>query len=170
MKKLFTFAAKSFFGGCIGAFGAALSILFIAIVIWLLPGPSPIDEYIEQRSPTGTSAPTPKPTPAGELPAISIWMTLSAEPSGERIIRIPKDQLTELNVWAASDTNDSVPFRIWLIGPMGNDPWGPEFETSPNQTPISVGKFGSAMSPGTYHLEVRIGDTKVGELEFEVIE
>jgi len=97
-------------------------------------------------------------------------MTLSPEPSGERITRISKNQLPELNVWAVSSSEDSVPFRIWLFGLMGNGQWGPEFETSPDRTPISVGKFESAMLPGTYRFEVRIGDTKVGEYEFEVIE
>lgn len=170
MKEVIKFCAKAFFGGCLFALGTAVAASIFLVVLWLMPGELPFEKYILSQAMTPTPLPTSRPTPTGELPRISIWMTLSTEPGGERITHIPKGRLTELNVWAASNSNGSVPFRIWLIGPMGNDPWGPEFESSSDQGPISVGKFGSSMLPGAYHLEVRMGDVQVGRLNFEVTE
>ena len=114
----------------------------------------------------------PGPTPGSELPAISLWMTYDTNPNSETVTRISRERIEELHVWARSDKDGVVTFTVWMTGPTGTNQWGPEFQTSVDGSPSPVGGFGDGtqMPLGTYHLEARMGETKVGDLEFEVTE
>jgi hypothetical protein len=112
----------------------------------------------------------PGPTPGGTLPALSLWMTFSDDPNGEKVTSVPRDQIEEVRVWAESDQEEPVSFNVWLIGPTDTFQWGPEFQSSAD--PFSVGGFGpdTGMQSGSYRLEARIGDQVIGGLEFELSE
>lgn len=170
MKHLLAFAARAFFGGCIGAFGALASLLFLAFLVWIAPGSSPIDEYLARRASKGALPSTPLPTPTGELPGIRLWITLSDDPAAPALAQLTPAQLLEARVWAAVDSVDEVPFQIWLDGPMGRGEWGPPERSRPGGEPFLAGRFATAMLPGHYSLEAHIGETVMGRLAFELVD
>lgn len=174
VRKLLNFAAKAFFGGCLAVLGAGFAALCLVVGIWLLPGYSPIDEYIEQHvfaKPTGTPWPTLQPTPTGTLPQIRLWMTMSGDPNEPAISSLPAAQLPEVRVWASSEVSGEVQFQLWIAeGPMGTGEWGPPQYIRPSGEPVPVGRFATAMLAGEYVLEARIGETVVGKLIFTLTE
>lgn len=186
MKNFFLFVVRWVSAGFLFVLGAAVAI----VLLGFLPGAQPFENWFfplsgtlpqaeagsqstpdsGQMQPMIASPLPPGPTPGGELPTISMWMTFSEDPAGEKVTRVSRDRIEELRVWAESNQEDSVPFTIWMIGPAGTNQWGPEFQTSAE--PFSVGGFGSGsgMQVGSYRLEARIGDQRIGGLELELTE
>lgn len=188
MKSICLFVVRWGVAGFLFVLGAASAILLLS----LLPGAQPFENWFIPLSGTAPQAETgnqpfpdsgqmqpmiasplpPGPTPGGDLPTLSMWMTFSEDPNGEKVTRVSRDRIEELYVWAESDQVGSISFTIWMASPMGTVQWGPEFQTSADRSPFSVGQFGSGsgMQLGSYQLEARIGETRVGGVEFELIE
>ncbi len=168
MGRFFRFIAKSFFAGCFGILGAGLALLLLAVIVWLLPGRSFVDQYLEGPAQQPTLTAVPRPTPTGELPAVTLWMTLGNDANSARVTALAARQLPEAHVWVTADRPGSIPLQLWLDGPMGYHPWGPEMATGSGPGPTPAGFFATAMSAGEYTLTARIGETVVGELVFVV--
>ncbi len=184
MKSFMQFVAKWGCAGFLFVMGGALALFLLGF----LPGTQPFENWFlplsgseTRNQPSTNSGPNqplpasplpPGPTPGGDLPTISMWMTFAEDPTGERLTQVSRGRIEELHVWAESDQDRSVSFTIWMISPMGTNQWGPEFQTSSDRSPFSVGGFGpgSGMQAGDYRLEARIGDQKVGGVDFEVTE
>jgi len=174
MKDSLKFILRSFFAGCFGCLGAWFTTLAIVVLVAALAGPTLMRVLppllLPVVSDQGSSRPTPQPTPEGQLPALAVWLTLGQDMNAAPVTSIPKDQLPQVHVWVSSDQHRSVPFQLWLSGPMGNDYWGPELNTSESGEPTLAGQFATAMLPGKYTLEAKIGDTVVGSQAFTVTE
>jgi hypothetical protein len=188
MKSIFPFIIRWVSAGFLFALGVACAIVLLSF----LPGAQPFENWFFPLSGIVTqtnignqpfpdsgqmqpmiASPLPAgPRPGGDLPTISIWMTFSEDPEAEKVTRVSRDRIEELQVWAESDKEGSASFTIWLISPMGTNQWGPTFQTSADQSPFSVGQFGSesGMQLGPYRLEARVGEMVVGGVEFELIE
>ncbi len=170
MVRIFKFLGKSFFAGCFAVLGAGIALLLLAVCVWLLPGQSFIDQYLEGPAAQPTATPAPQPTPTGELPTVTIWMTLGQDAGGAPVTMLAGRQLPDAHVWVSASPPGVVPLQLWLDGPMGYHPWGPEMATGSGPGPTPAGFFATTMSPGKYTLTARIGETVVGQLVFVVTE
>ncbi len=170
MKGLLGFCARCFFGGCLAVFGAVCALLVVAGVVWALVGPSTIAGYLGGHG-QGPTVPAPStPIPVDDLPQVTIWMTGGQDPTLARVTTVPAKQLPEMYVWLATDRPGSLPYQMWLRGPMGDGKWGPVLTTAGDGGPVLAGRFGTAMLPGNYTLEAEMGGTVVATFAFVVQE
>jgi hypothetical protein len=188
VKNAIAFTVKSFAAGCFGCLGVGFAVVVLVAVVGLVAGPAivsfvqgiqlpqlPIGPAGLPSGPTGApTGPggivTPPPTPTGELPKLTVWLTKGDKPDSERVTTMKSGAKDGPHIWAQGPKGVTVSLQLWLTWPDGKrEPFGPLFKTDPEGKPVGCGGFaGSPPSAGNFKLEALIGETVVGSTTFTV--
>ncbi len=184
MKNAFKFCVKSYFGGCIGCFGALSFLLILVLVFALVLGPSimnGVSSFMQSLSGIfgqGMSLPgfgsTNTPIDMENLPVVEVFLTQEDNPDAAHIETFQSDNYKQIRFWVRAPEGTSMDFTILLTLPdQSQVQFGPTFQTDPNGNPVSCGQFGDWVpQPGKYKLEAQVTNENitVGVMEFEVTE